>query len=160
MVHLYCYLGYLLEKKMKKIIQNYLKLPDSTPRCVVAFLAGVLPGSAAIHLKQLNTFCMVSRMPGSPLYKHAMNVFTSLPRSATSWFFIIHRLCIQYGLPHPLDLLQNPPTKSSFNKKVKSLVIDHWEHKLRTEAAGLTLYGLHVPLTPLRYTRLAMLSRC
>ena len=35
---------------------------------------------------------------------------------------------------HPLHLLQNPPTKDSFKKLVKSRVLDYWEKKLRTEA--------------------------
>ena len=80
---------------------------------------------------------MITRMTGSPLHKHAVHVLTSLQQSAKSWFFIIHELCIQYGLPHPLDLLLNPPTKMAYKKKVKAHVIDYWEQRLRAEVADL-----------------------
>ena len=127
----------LINQKIKKIFQHCLKLPDSTPRSVVAFLGRVLPGTAIVHLKQLTTFGMVTRMPDSPLHRHAVHVLTSLQPSAKSWFFTILKLCIQYGLPHPLDLLQNPPTKLSFKKKVKAHVIDYWEQILRAEVDAL-----------------------
>ena len=127
----------LISQKIKKIFQHCLKLPDSTPRSVVAFLCGALPGTAIIHLKQFTTFGMITRMPGSPLHKHAVHVLTSLQLSANSWFFTIHKLCIQYGLPHPLDLLQNPPPKLTYKRKVKAHVIDYWEQRLRAEVADL-----------------------
>ena len=78
------------------------------------------PGTAIIHFKQFTTIGMVTRMTGSLLHKHAVHVLTSLQRSTNVWFFIIHKLCIQYGLPHPLDLLQNPPTIISYKKKGKA----------------------------------------
>ena len=67
----------LFDQYIKKFQQNLLRLPDSTPACVVHFLAGTLPGSAQIHLKQLNNFGMIARQPESVLHKHAMNVLTS-----------------------------------------------------------------------------------
>ena len=67
----------LLNQFMKKTSQNLQKLPDSTPACVVAFLGGVLPGTAAIHLRQLGTFGMITRASGSILLVHATQVLTS-----------------------------------------------------------------------------------
>ena len=122
---------------MKKCLQYHQKLPDSTPPCVIAFLGGTLPGRAIIHQKQLNIFGMITRMPGSVLHTHGYQVLTRLSSPFSSWFFQIRDLCLEYGLPNPLDLLSDPPSKSSFNHKIKSLVIDHWERKLRLEAAGL-----------------------
>ena len=122
---------------MKKTIQYHQKLPDSTPPSVIAFLGGTLPGKAVIHMKQLNTFGMITRLPESILHKHGLQVLASQASPASSWFLHIRDLCLQYKLPTPFDLLQEPPTKSSFNRKIKSLVIDHWEQKLRLEAVGL-----------------------
>ena len=42
-----------------------------------------------------------------------------------------------YQLPHPLTILDNPPTKVSFKKLVKAKIHDYWEKKLRAEAALL-----------------------
>ena len=103
-----------------------------------AFLGGALPGLAAIHLKQLNIFGMITRMPGSILHRHSVHALTCLPKSANSWLFQIRSLCIQYQLSHPLDLLSDPLSKYSYNKTVKSSVVSYWERKLRAEAEGLT----------------------
>ena len=45
---------------------------------------------------------------------------------------------MQYGLPHPLTLLQEPPTKPAYKRLVKSKVVDYWEVKLRIEASKLS----------------------
>ena len=44
---------------------------------------------------------------------------------------------LKYHLPHPLLLLDSPPTKETFKALVKSKVVDYWEQKLRSEAAFL-----------------------
>ena len=58
--------------------------------------------------------------------------------SCKSWFVEIRSLCLQYGLPHPLVLLQAPPTKDNYRKLIKKHLINFWEIKLREEAAPLT----------------------
>ena len=128
----------LVHNYLKRTIQQHLKLPDSTPHCVVAFLGGTLPGKAEIHLRQLGLFGMISRLPGSVLYQHARNSLQNTPRSANSWFQQIRDLCLTYGLPHPLSLLENPPNKSQFKTLVRSRITDHWEQKLRSEASNLS----------------------
>ena len=44
---------------------------------------------------------------------------------------------MQYQLPHPLLLLNDPPDKASFKKLLKSKILDHWEKRLRLEATLL-----------------------
>ena len=111
---------------------------ERSPACVVAFLAGQLPGIAILHIKQLALFGMVARLPGNVLNKHAHNILTSAKSSASSWFQQIRDLCIQYKLPHPLSILQNPSKKQIHNRLVKSKVIDYWEQELRHQATSLT----------------------
>ena len=43
----------------------------------------------------------------------------------------------QYNLPHPLEFIENPPSKLDFKKKIKSAIINYWENKLRGEASFL-----------------------
>ena len=47
------------------------------------------------------------------------------------------KLCILYGLPHPLDLLTSSLTKPAFKSMVKKRVLDHWESLLRSESISL-----------------------
>ena len=58
--------------------------------------------------------------------------------SSRSWFITIRDICLQYGLPHPLEFLRNLRSKSSFKALVKKHVISYWEQKLRAEAAALS----------------------
>ena len=77
---------------------------------------------------------MVCRLPQDPLHQHALHVLLT-SSSPTSWFVQVRNLLLLYHLPHPLLLLQNPLSKESFKKLVKSKVLDYWEVKLRAEAS-------------------------
>ena len=79
---------------------------------------------------------MVCRLPGDPLHQHANHILLT-SSSPTSWFVQVRNLLLQYDLPHPLLLLQSPPTKECFKRLVKAKVVDYWEKMLRSEAAFL-----------------------
>ena len=78
---------------------------------------------------------MIARLPNDPLYKLAQQALLTQPNQ--SWFTQIRNVMQYYNLPHPLLILTSPPTKEGFKKLVKSKVVDHWEQKLRAEAALL-----------------------
>ena len=128
----------ILDSHYLTILQNLQRLHDKTLRAVVPFLAGSLPGQAILHTKQLTLLSMICRLPGDPLHAHAHYVLTCSPRSAKSWFQQVRDICLQYSLPHPLELLQHPLRKHSFKTLVKRQVSDYWEDLLRLETIGLT----------------------
>ena len=77
-------------------------------------------------------------------------IFPSIPYlHAPFGFFQIRRLCIDYGLPHPIELLRAPLSKENFKLLVKKKIISYWEEKLRAEA---------LPLRSLAYFRPAYMS--
>ena len=123
---------------LKVASQNLQKLMDKTSASVVAFLGGFLPGTALLHMRQLNSFGMITRLPGSILNIHGTQILISAKSSASSWFQQIRDLCLLYQLPHPLSLLEQPMSKLKFNQIVKSKVIDYWEIKFRAKASSLT----------------------
>ena len=127
----------LIEQHHKEIILNIQRLLPCTPRSVIFFLAGSLPGTALLHLRQLSIFGMICRLPENILHAHAINVFTSSTPSPNSWLFKIRGICLQYLLPHPLELLKSPPTKQRYKNLVKKHVVDYWETFFRAEAAVL-----------------------
>ena len=79
---------------------------------------------------------MISRLPNNILHKTATTILLSSSDTSKSWFIGIRLLCDMYALPSPLTLLNNPPTKFSFNKLVKSRIFDYWEKHLRSVAAS------------------------
>ena len=103
----------LIEGHYKATLSNLMRLHAKTPRSVVYFLAGSLPGVALIHLRQMSLFGMLTRLPGSILHKIACNTFSSGNIPKTSWFWQIRKICMNYALPHPLELLQSSPTNFS-----------------------------------------------
>ena len=127
----------LLDQHFKKTYQNLQKLFRNTPDCVVYFLGGCLPARAVLHIKQLSLFGMVTRLLDDALNIHARKILAEAKRSSKSWFTQIRDTCLQYNLPHPIVLLNNPPSKEQFKKMVKSNVISYWESKLRSEAEML-----------------------
>ena len=59
------------------------------------------------------------------------------PCSSKSWFLRIKKLCYQYGLPHTLKLLTDPPKKQEFKKLIKWKIQDFWQTKFREDAGKL-----------------------
>ena len=92
-------------------------------------------GQAVIHLRMLTLFGMVTRLPSDPLAVHARNVLTCRKATSKSWFLQLRDISMQYQLPHPLSLLDYPPTKETYGKLIRSRVMDFWETKLRGEAS-------------------------
>ena len=128
----------IVEQHHKDSIRNIQRLLAFTPRTVICFLAGSLPGTAILHLRQLSIFGMICRLNENILHKHATNIFNYSTMASKSWFSQIRDLCLLYNLPHPSILLSLPPTKTIFKNLAKKHVIDYWEKILRLEAEPLT----------------------
>ena len=62
-----------LDHHFKVGLEQLQRLYKSTPAPVVYFLAGSLPASALLHLRQLSLLSMISRLgPSNILYQHAI----------------------------------------------------------------------------------------
>ena len=115
-----------LASYVKKNTENLLKLHPKTPEPFVFLISGSLPGEAILDLRQLSLFLMVCRLPGNILHAVAFQELLS-PASDKTWFGQMERICHQYALPHPLQLLNDPPEKESFKKIVKLKIADFWK---------------------------------
>ena len=120
-----------------------MKLHERTSDCVVFFLAGSLPGSAHLHLRQLSLFGMICRLDGNILKTMALKFLVEAKPAANSWFQQIRELCIQYQLPHPISLLEYPPSKTYFKKLCKMKVNEYWHAKFTQESMLPSLRFLH-----------------
>ena len=124
----------VIHQHYKVSLQRLLKLHQSSPECVVMFLAGSLPATALVHLHMLGLLGMIARLgPKNILHQHGVQVLLST-RPVKSWFTLVRSLCQQYNLPDPLLILQSPSSKESWKSLTKSKVVDVWEAKLRGQA--------------------------
>ena len=127
----------IIDQQFKRTLQSLLKLPTNTSPCMVYFISGCLPATALLHLRYLSLFGMICRLKEDPLHAHALQVFHTTILSRNSWFMKIRVLLILYKLPHPLILLNSPPSKENFKKLVKLRVLDYWNITFRGEASFL-----------------------
>ena len=115
-------------------LQNLLRLHDRTPRSMVYFLAGSLPATAILHQRQMSLFSMICHLKNDPLNLHAQYVILHSKKCSKSWFIQVRDICLQYGLPHPLKLLESPPTMQRLKCLVKTKITEYWQHLLASEA--------------------------
>ena len=80
---------------------------------------------------------MVCHLPDEPLHIHAKYILTVAPPSAKSWFQQVRKLCIQYGLPKPLQLLDCPPSKDLYRIETKHKIADYWHSQFMKETKKL-----------------------
>ena len=118
-----------IDQQHKKTLQNITKLSSNSPSSLVHFIAGSLPGSAILHLRQLALFGMVCRLPQDPLHQQAVHVLLT-SATPTSWFVQVRNLLLLYYLPHPLLLL---PSLTYFHPQFMSLT---FLHKVLTTAGS------------------------
>ena len=127
----------ILNSHLKAKLENLQKLHKKTPDPVVYFLAGSLPASALLHLRQLSLFSMITRLPENILNRIGRYILTTTKDSYKSWFNQIKSICQLYHLPHPLSLLNCPLSKEASKKLFKRHVVQYWQTKLRYDASHL-----------------------
>ena len=111
-----------------------MKLHDRTPDSAIFFLAGSLPATAHLHLRQLSLFSMICHLDGNILNRMALSTLVEARPAAKSWFTEVRDICIQYGLPHPIKLLQSPIPKVKLKILCKQKIHEYWHMKLSQES--------------------------
>ena len=84
----------LVNQHHKEITSNLQRLLPNTPRSVVYFLGGTLPGEALLHIRQLTIFGMISRLQDNISHGIAKHVLSYDAPAAKSWFHQIRELCL------------------------------------------------------------------
>ena len=146
-----------LDHHHKVKLEGVLRLYPSTPLPVVYFLAGCLPASAVLHLRQLTLLAMVARLGADcPLHQYGVFILSNPPprprsSSALPWFTQIRHICLQYNLPDPLEILGAPPSKAVWKPLIRRKVEQFWRAKLLAHVATLPslshLRATHMSLT-------------
>ena len=128
----------IVDQHLKETYENLMRLHPKTPKSVVCFLAGCLPGEALIDMRMFTNFGMICAQKDGVLHSHSLEILMTAKPSSRSWFSSIRDLCLQYGLPHPMKLLQSTLTKHQYKSMTTKAVVNYWEMKLRADAGPLT----------------------
>ena len=127
-----------LDQHFKSSLERFQRLYKATPAPVVHFLAGSLPASALLHLRQLSLLGMISRLGHSNiLHRVAIQALSTPENYKNSWFLKVKDICYQYCLPDPLTILSSPPSHNSYKNTTKQKVLDFWNSKFRAAVNSL-----------------------
>jgi len=97
------------------------------PECFTMFMAGTLPATAVLHLRQLGLLGMIARRgPNCILGKLGRQALLA-PDHSRSWFVAVRRLTEQYGLQDPLLVLQAPDSRRRWKSTCKLRVVRWWQ---------------------------------
>jgi hypothetical protein len=92
-------------------------------------------------------FSMICHHKEDPLHSHASYALLHSEKCSKSWFVQIRDICLQYGLPHPLKLLEDPLTKQRLKTMVKTKIIGYWQELLLVEALPKpSLTGMNISI--------------
>ena len=129
----------MLGQQYKVHLQRLLRLHQATPAPVVFMLAGCLPLQAQLHLRMFSLFGQLCRLRDGDniLAVRARDVLSSALSSSKSWFWKIRQLCLQYGLPHPLEWLSSMLSKLEVKALTRPAVLQYWLNQFRTKADTL-----------------------
>ena len=114
----------------KNSLIRIMRLPNDVPDEAVFFLAGRLPFCGVLHQRILSLFSMICHLKCNPLNEIARSALMTAKPSNKSWFFMLRDICLQYGLPCPLQLLTHPPDPDKFKSICKSKIHDYWRREL------------------------------
>ena len=134
-----------LSDHYKLTLESLLKLHKKTPEPFIFFISGSLPFPGILHLRQLGLFSTICRLKDNILHSVAKYVLTTASDNSKSWFVQLKNICSQYGLPHPLQLLECPPTKDRFKHLTNLKVQEFWVDKLRKDVQKLSSLKLFNP---------------
>ena len=108
-----------------------MSLPVTTADPAVYILSGNLPVEATIHQRVLNFFGNISRLPDSTVERQlSVRQLAVKTLDSNSWFVAVRKLCIMYGLPDCVEILENPPTKASWKTTVHRAICGYWAERL------------------------------
>ena len=124
-----------METFQRKMLRGFLSFSSRSPIPALHFLLGELPIAGQLHRDCLSLFWSIWRNPGTLCYKVVKYLLLHAPDNSRTWASHIRSITKMYGLPDPLNLLQNsPPSKSSWKGTCDSLIYSYYEKQLRAKS--------------------------
>ena len=120
----------------RKILRGFLKLSQSSPIPSLHFLLGEIPIEAKVHLNTFSLFHTIWSNPHTTAHKVMKYILRMSNNSSVTWSIHVRLLCLLYGLPDPLHLLENEAVwpKEKWKTLTKTRVTIYHESNLRSKA--------------------------
>ena len=119
----------------RKILRGMLKLSQASPIPALHFLLGELPVEGMLHIRTLGIFHNIWNNPTSTIHSMLQYLLKMCDRNSTTWANHIQIICLKYGLPSPLSLIQTIAwPKEAWDTLVKTKIISWHEKSLRSQA--------------------------
>ena len=109
-----------------KILRGFLKLSNSSPVPSLYFLFGELPVEGIVHINTLITFHNIWSNPDTTVFKVVKYILTMCKTNSATWSNHLQLICLKYGLPPPLSLLQTRTWPKKSWKCLVKIKIAQW----------------------------------
>ena len=110
-----------------------LSLPVKEADPAIYLLFGTLPIDAMIHHRVL-TFGNISQLSDSSTEKRlAERQLAVKSLDGHSWFVVVKKLCIRYGLPDCTEIFEKLRSKHSLKSTVEAAINSYWNDRLQSE---------------------------
>ena len=121
-----------------KVLRGCLKLSQSSPKPALFFILGELPIEGRLHMNTLSLFHNIWECPDTTAHQIVKYILKMSGASSTTWSNHIKLLCLKYGLPDPLYLMEKEAAweKEKWKCLVRTQITIHYERKLRLEASS------------------------
>ncbi|CAG2191260.1 unnamed protein product [Mytilus edulis] len=123
-----------MELFFRQLLKQIQHLPKRTSIAATLLLLGRIPIEGEIHKKILKTFGNIIRNDKSVEREIAFRQLAMKDEKSGSWFTKLHNLTVIYGLPSPYDIIENPPSKISWNRHVNNCINNQFLQNLKKEA--------------------------
>jgi hypothetical protein len=113
-----------------KTLKQLLSLPNSCAKLAVYVLSGHLPLSGQIHLKALTLLGSVLTNKTSLEYRLIQRQAMMGFPNKLSWPAQLKKILTQYDLPQLPNLIDEPPEKKEWQKKIKTACHSYWYEEI------------------------------
>ncbi|MEW8546427.1 MAG: hypothetical protein AB2693_23155, partial [Candidatus Thiodiazotropha sp.] len=123
----------IADKFNKKYLKCLLSFPITTADAAAYILFGTIPIQGMIEQRILCFFGSICHLPCTSVEKQlAERQLTAKPMSSNSWFIAVK---IKYNLPDPFEILENPPSKYTWKRRVRDAINSYCIPAIQAQAA-------------------------
>ena len=109
-----------LETFQRKTLKHLQGLSQNTATAAVYHLLGAIPVEGLLDQRFLSTFGNILQNENSTEFHLAKRQLLHKDENSHSWYIKLKGILEKYNLPHPLELLENPPKKKAWKNLYKT----------------------------------------